>query len=98
MSIRARFLKTEVETGVEVPDHVRIVRSMPWWVWRKAFAMTLGTRWRPRIHLRDDPSDPRTVWHEAHLKQHEPTTGSDWPIDSRGGTRTRDPGIMSAVL
>ena len=23
---------------------------------------------------------------------------SDWPIDSRGGTRTRDPGIMSAVL
>jgi hypothetical protein len=23
---------------------------------------------------------------------------SDWPVDSRGGTRTRDPGIMSAVL
>jgi hypothetical protein len=23
---------------------------------------------------------------------------SDWLIDSRGGTRTRDPGIMSAVL
>ncbi len=25
-------------------------------------------------------------------------TGSDWRSDSRGGTRTRDPGIMSAVL
>ena len=23
---------------------------------------------------------------------------SDWLVDSRGGTRTRDPGIMSAVL
>ena len=23
---------------------------------------------------------------------------SDWPVNSRGGTRTRDPGIMSAVL
>jgi hypothetical protein len=23
---------------------------------------------------------------------------SDWPVDSRGGTRTRDPSIMSAVL
>ena len=23
---------------------------------------------------------------------------SDWPVDSRGGTRTHDPGIMSAVL
>jgi integrase len=23
---------------------------------------------------------------------------TDWPVDSRGGTRTRDPGIMSAVL
>jgi len=24
--------------------------------------------------------------------------GSDWLVDSRGGTRTHDPGIMSAVL
>ena len=31
-------------------------------------------------------------------KQHEPTTVSDWLVDSRGGTRTHDPGIMSAVL
>ena len=31
-------------------------------------------------------------------KQREPTTVSDWLVDSRGGTRTRDPGIMSAVL
>ena len=23
---------------------------------------------------------------------------TDWPFSSRGGTRTRDPGIMSAVL
>jgi hypothetical protein len=27
----------------------------------------------------------------------QPPVG-DWPIDSRGGTRTHDPGIMSAVL
>ena len=26
----------------------------------------------------------------------EPTTGSDWLVDSRGGTGTHDPGIMSA--
>ena len=31
-------------------------------------------------------------------KQREPTTVSDWLADSRGGTRTHDPGIMSAVL
>ena len=31
-------------------------------------------------------------------KQREPTTVSDWLVDSRGGTRTHDPGIMSAVL
>lgn len=31
-------------------------------------------------------------------KQHEPTPVSDWLVDSRGGTRTHDPGIMSAVL
>jgi integrase len=31
-------------------------------------------------------------------KQHEPNTVSDWLADSRGGTRTHDPGIMSAVL
>ena len=24
--------------------------------------------------------------------------GSDWPASSRGGTRTRDPGIMRAAL
>ena len=28
-------------------------------------------------------------------KRREPTTLSDWLVDSRGGTRTRDPGIMS---
>ena len=31
-------------------------------------------------------------------KQHEPSTVSDWLVDSWGGTRTHDPGIMSAVL
>lgn len=31
----------------------------------------------------------------SHVKD-EPTTVSDWPVDSRGGTRTRDPSIMSS--
>ena len=31
-------------------------------------------------------------------KKNEPTPVSDWLVDSRGGTRTHDPGIMSAVL
>ena len=34
----------------------------------------------------------------APEKDDEPRTVSPWPVDSRGGTRTRDPGIMSAVL
>jgi len=29
-------------------------------------------------------------------KRREPTTLSDWLVDSRGATRTRDPGIMSS--
>jgi integrase len=32
----------------------------------------------------------------ASEKQHEPNTVSDWLVDSRGGTRTHDPGIMSS--
>ena len=32
----------------------------------------------------------------APQKQREPITVSDWLVDSRGGTRTRDPGIMSS--
>ena len=29
-------------------------------------------------------------------KRREPTTLSDWLVDNRGATRTRDPGIMSS--
>ena len=34
----------------------------------------------------------------ATEKVDEVEAGTDWDISSRGGTRTRDPGIMSAVL
>ena len=34
----------------------------------------------------------------ANEKALEPEAPSAWTDDSRGGTRTRDPGIMSAVL
>ena len=41
----------------------------------------------------------RTQWRATMPnKKSSQAPGSDWPVDSRGGTRTRDPGIMSAVL
>src|SRR5687767_2759702 len=70
MIVRARFLNTMVETDVEIPDDVQLVKKLPWWMRKKFFAITLGTRRRPRIHVRHDPPDPRTLWHELqHVRQ-----------------------------
>jgi len=68
--LRARFIGTQVETDIEVPDSVRVVFKKPWWVLGKFYGITLGTRTHPRIHFKDNPPDPRTVWHELrHVEQ-----------------------------
>lgn len=70
MILRSRFKGTQVETDIEVPDTVRILYTKPWWVPGKFYGITLGTRKHPRIHFRDNPPDPRTVWHELrHVEQ-----------------------------
>ena len=57
-------------------------------------------RWERIAAVRD-----REKWHHPASKeganaekQDEAGAGNGWESDSRGGTRTRDPGIMSAVL
>jgi len=57
-------------------------------------------RWERLAAARDAerwPSLGANLGAIAPTKQGQPPP-SDWPASSRGGTRTRDPGIMSAVL
>jgi hypothetical protein len=57
-------------------------------------------RWERIAAQRDAEKWARQVPTEgtSHAKELEPEAVSDWEESSRGGTRTRDPGIMSAVL
>ena len=64
------------------------------------------TRWQADDVHRDRLKALGLVRHRLHdaghfyavLAKTSQAPVSDWPANSRGGTRTHDPGIMSAVL
>ena len=82
--------------GRFVPTHVERDR------WEQAAAALDKEKWGDKASSKGDSAEKSTGTgaHGGAAPRNDvsQSPASDWPVDSRGGTRTRDPSIMSAVL